>query len=176
MKRIITFLTVLILFGASGILRAQNTGGQKSKFIRPIGITPVQDAYGATLNFGVIVPNKTQGGVLYIGRDGSWLSPGAPGVLSGGATVLNFADDRPKAHAADWNVTGEPNYLYQVTTSNPNDPFAFGWITNHGHDMGTGLRLCGRYGRRRKRIRKKSGSRRGRTPIHPMGFHSRCER
>ncbi len=114
MKKIITFAAVFAVLGTSGIVMAQNVGGQKCKFIRPIGIQAVNDEAGATINFGVIVPNGV-GGSIHVNHDNY---PSGYGT-AGGAGAIMLTHDAPAAHAADFRVTGEPNYVYKVTTSNP---------------------------------------------------------
>jgi Domain of unknown function (DUF4402) len=117
-------LTIAVCLSIAGIANAQNsntkTGTAGCGIIKPIKLTAtsaITDPNGAELNFGVIVPGTSSGSV-YIGHDITWLTPAVSGA-TGGATVLTHADDQPKAHAADWSVAGEPNFTYEVTTSNP---------------------------------------------------------
>jgi Domain of unknown function (DUF4402) len=117
-------LTIALCLSVAGIANAQNsntkTGTAGCGIIKPIKLTATSaltDPNGAEVNFGVIVPGATSGSV-FIGHDATWLTPSVPGS-SGGCTILNNADDQPKAHGADWSVAGEPNFTYEVTTSNP---------------------------------------------------------
>jgi Domain of unknown function (DUF4402) len=120
----ISLVAVIILLVYTGQLQAQNsntkTGTAGCGIVKPIKLTAASaltDPNGAELNFGVIVPGVTAGSV-FISHDLTWLTPNTPGT-TGGTTVLTHGDDNPKAHAADWSVSGEPNFTYEVTTSNP---------------------------------------------------------
>jgi hypothetical protein len=111
----VTVLAVLFLLGIAGQVQAQATGGNKAKFIRPIGIQAVNDAAGATINFGVLVPNGS-GGTVFVSHDNY---PSGSYGSAGGAGAIMLTHDAPVAHAADFTITGEPNYVYEITTSNP---------------------------------------------------------
>jgi hypothetical protein len=103
-KRNIGLTVVLLLLGFAGQLQAQNTGGNKAKFIKPISLTITKQ-----MNFGSIIPPTSGSGQVWVSHDPNAqrgtgpVNPTFPG--SQGATP----------EPVDFLVTGEPSYSFTAT-------------------------------------------------------------
>ncbi len=115
--RIIVLSAIFFILGSAGIVHAQNVGGQTGKFIKPIGVNEV-----GLLNFGAFVPSPTSSGAVGVSPEssvGGGASWSASNGIKGNSTNTAGVDQGPMFHAADFAITGEPNFSYTTTTSNP---------------------------------------------------------
>ncbi len=113
MKKIITFAAVFAVLGTSGMAQAQSTGGQQAKFIRPITLSVWK-----AMNFGTFVPG-VGGGTVTVVHDNASGSTQTPAGYTG--SVQKAGTQGPQEQPMDFKMTGEPNMLFTLSSSNPTE-------------------------------------------------------